>query len=59
MPSFCKRLTMKAHDFLANARNNNIWKKVLAKAQAEGTSVSVSILNGLLKKAAEKYAGLE
>lgn len=52
-------LTMKGHEFLANARNNTVWQKVLAKAQSEGTSVSVSILNALLKKAAERYAGLE
>jgi hypothetical protein len=52
-------LTMKAHEFLANSRNNTVWKKVLAKAESEGVSVSVSVLNGLLKKAVEKYAGLE
>lgn len=52
-------LSMKAHEFLANARNNTVWKKVLAKAQAEGSSVSISILNGLLAAAAKKYAGLD
>ena len=51
-------LTMKGHEFLANARNNTVWKKVLAKAQAEGSSVSVTVLNGLLSAAAKKYAGL-
>jgi hypothetical protein len=52
-------LSMKAHEFLANARNNTVWKKVLAKAKAEGSSVSISILNGMLSKAAQKYAGLD
>lgn len=52
-------LKMKGHDFLANSRNNTVWEKVLAKAEAEGASVSISILNGLLTKAAEKYAGLD
>ena len=52
-------LTMKGHEFLANARNNTVWKKVVAKAQSEGTHFSITILNGLLKKAMEKYVGLE
>lgn len=51
-------LTMKGHEFLANARNNTVWKKVLAKAQTEGQSISVTVLNGLLSAAAKKYAGL-
>ncbi len=54
-----RALTMKGHEFLANARNNTVWKKVVAKAEAEGTSISVSILSGLLKKAMEKYVGLD
>ena len=52
-------LSMKGHEFLANARNNTVWSKVLAKAKTEGTSVSVSVLNGLLSAAAKKYAGLD
>jgi hypothetical protein len=56
---FIRGITMKGHEFLANARNNTIWKKVLAKAKSDGTSVSISVLNGLLSAAAKKYAGLE
>jgi hypothetical protein len=52
-------LTMKGHQFLANARNNTIWKKVIADAKERGLSVGVSVLNGLLEGAAKKYAGLD
>ncbi len=52
-------LAMKAHDFLANARNNTVWKKVLAESKEKGMSVSVTILDKLLEKAAHKYLGLE
>jgi hypothetical protein len=52
-------LSMKGHEFLANARNNTVWSKVMAKAKAEGTSMSVSVLNGLLSAAVKKYVGIE
>ncbi len=52
------RLTWAGHDFLENARNDTVWKKVMAEAKAKGTSVSMAVLNGLLAKAAQKYAGL-
>ena len=54
-----QRLTWSGHDFLENSRNDTVWKKVLAEARAKGTSVSFTVLNGLLTKAAQKYAGLE
>jgi hypothetical protein len=52
-------LTMKGHQFLANARNDTVWKKVVAKAKESGQSVGVTVLNSLLEQAAKKYAGLE
>ncbi len=51
-------LTWKGHDFLDNARNDTVWKKVMADAEKKGMSLSMSVLNGLLTKAAEKYMGL-
>jgi hypothetical protein len=51
-------LTMKGHEFLANARNNTVWKKVMAEAKEKGKSIGVTVLNGLLEQAAKKYAGL-
>ena len=52
------RLTWAGHDFLENARNDTIWKKVMAEAKAKGTSLTMTVLNGLLSRAAQKYAGL-
>jgi hypothetical protein len=54
-----QRLTWSGHDFLENARNDTVWKKVFAEAKVRGTSVSLTVLNGLLTKVAQKYDGLE
>jgi Hypothetical protein (DUF2513) len=51
-------LTWKGHDFIDNARNDTVWKKVMADAENKGMSLSMSVLNGLLTKAAQKYMGL-
>ena len=51
-------LTMKGHQFLANARNNTVWKKVMHESKEKGLSVGFTVINGLLEKAAKKYAGL-
>jgi hypothetical protein len=51
-------LTWKGHDFIDNAKNETVWKKVMADAEKKGMSLSMSVLNGLLTKAAEKYMGL-
>lgn len=52
------RLTWEGHNFLDNAKNETIWKKVMADAEDKGMSLSMSVLNRLLGKAAEKYMGL-
>ncbi len=52
-------MSWEGHDFLDNARNDTIWKKVMAESRAKGTSTTVVVLNGLLAKAAQKYAGLD
>lgn len=52
-------LTWKGHDFLDNAKNDTVWKKVMADAEDKGMSLSMSVLNRLLGKAAEKYMGLD
>lgn len=53
------RLTSRGHDFLDNARNDTVWKKVLAEAESKGMSTTVFVINALLSKAAQKYAGLD
>lgn len=47
------------HDFLENAKNDTVWKKVMSESKARGTSMTMVVLNGLLTKAAQKYAGLD
>jgi hypothetical protein len=52
-------INWEGHDFLDNARNDTIWKKVMAESKAKGTSTTMVVLSGLLTKAAQKYAGLD
>lgn len=51
-------INWEGYDFLENARNDTIWKKVMSESKAKGTSMTMVVLNGLLTKAAQKYAGL-
>lgn len=53
------QLTSKGHNFLDNARNDTVWKKVLAEAESKGMSTTVFVVNALLSKCALKYAGLD
>ncbi len=53
------RMTWAGHEFLAKAKNDTIWKKVMAQAEEKGLSTSMAVVNGLLEAAAKKYAGLE
>jgi hypothetical protein len=53
------RLTWQGHEFLANAKNDTIWKKAMAQAQEKGISMSIVVLNGVLTKLAQKLLGLE
>lgn len=52
------RLTMRGHEFIRNARNATVWERVISSARERGDSISMTVLNGLLSKAAEKYFGL-
>ncbi len=54
-----KRLTWQGHEFIAKAKNDTVWKKVTAEAEQKGMSLSMTILEKLLSKAAEKYLGLD
>jgi hypothetical protein len=54
-----RKITWQGHDFLANAKNDTIWKKVMTEAKEKGSSTSLVVLNGLLTKAAQKYIGLD
>lgn len=52
------RLTMKGHEFVRNARNDTVWKKVTAAAKEKGVSLSMHLLNSVLEKASERFLGL-
>ncbi|MEB3189829.1 MAG: DUF2513 domain-containing protein [Snowella sp.] len=58
--SYCiNGLTWEGYEFLANAKNDTIWKKVTLQAEEKGESISMFVLNQLLAAAAKKYFGLE
>jgi hypothetical protein len=52
------KITWAGHEFLANAKNDTVWKRVVSEAKEKGTSTSMVVIQGLLAKAAEKFAGL-
>ena len=58
---FCSiyRLTWDGHEFLANAKNDTIWKNVTSQAEEKGESISLFVLNQLLASATKKYLGLD
>lgn len=47
-----ERLTWAGHDFADVARSDTIWAKVTAGVKSRAGSVSLDVLNSLLKKAA-------
>jgi len=53
------RMTWDGQEFLAKAKNETIWKKVLTQAEEKGMSASLVVINGLLEAAAKKYVGLD
>lgn len=53
------RMPWVGQEFLAKARNDTLWKKVVAQAEEKGMPTSISIINSLLEAAAEKYVGIE
>jgi hypothetical protein len=60
-PVACVIMRMKwaGQEFLAKAKNDTIWKKVIAQAEDKGLSTSMGVVNALLEAAAKKYVGLE
>ena len=53
------RMTWAGQEFLAKAKNETVWKKVMAQAEEKGMSTSMAVINGLLEVAAKKYVGLD
>ena len=53
-----KRLTWKGHEFLDDARNENVWRKTQELVQEKGGSVSLGVLQALLTEVAKSLFGL-
>jgi predicted ArsR family transcriptional regulator len=51
------RLTRKGHDFLANARNDQVWNKTKVFVKEKGGAVSFEILKAVLIKMAAQHFG--
>lgn len=45
-------LTYKGHQFLANARNETLWKKALSFIQEKGKTMSIAVIEAVLVKLA-------
>lgn len=52
------RLTWAGHEFLDNARDNAVWKKVMKSLGGKVASVSFSVLTECLKRAVLAQVGL-
>lgn len=51
-------LTWEGHQFLANARNDKVWKRSLSEVAAKGGSISIDILTRVLTQVALQTFGL-
>ncbi|MGB3494556.1 MAG: DUF2513 domain-containing protein [Elainellaceae cyanobacterium] len=52
------RLLNDGHDFLANAKNESVWKQARTLIQEKGGDVSLAVLKALLAKVAMQQFGL-
>jgi hypothetical protein len=48
-----RKLTWAGHEFIANARNDTIWKKSKERIAAAGGSVSMATMSGLMDTVAK------
>lgn len=55
---FVNRLTWEGHEFLGNARNDQVWTRTQEIVKEKGGSVSFEVFKGLLTQVAIKLAGL-
>ncbi len=49
-----KRITSRGYEFLDNARNEDVWTKTLKELTKRGATVSIAVLEELLKECAKK-----
>lgn len=48
-------LTWKGHEFLENARNDTVWKRVVGQIRDKGGSLSLAVIESMLTKAATDF----
>lgn len=56
--AYVKRLTWEGHDFLENARNEEVWAQTKAIVKEKGGSASFEIITSLLSQVALKVFAL-
>jgi Hypothetical protein (DUF2513) len=52
-------LTFTGHEFIANARNDTLWKRAISFVQEKGGAISVTTLGQVLASLAKKHFGIE
>ena len=50
-------LTMKGHDFLAKAKNDTAWDKVIVWTKQQGTALSATAVKTMLEQAVKSLFG--
>jgi hypothetical protein len=50
-------LTMKGHDFLAKAKNDTAWDKVIVWSKQQGTALSATAVKTMLEQAVKSLFG--
>ena len=54
-----KKINWDGYEFMDNAKNDTVWKKFKAQSEAKGSSMSITVANGVLTTLAKKYIGLD
>ena len=49
------RVTRKGHEFLANARNDEVWSRTKSIVKSKGGAISFELLKGLVVQVASEY----
>lgn len=55
---FIKRLTWEGHEFLADVKNETVWRETKKTALEKGADMSLSVLSALATKISMDYFGL-
>jgi predicted ArsR family transcriptional regulator len=56
--AYVERLTPEGHEFLSNAKNEEVWNRTQALVKEKGGSVSFSVFSAVLSQVALRLFGL-